>query len=267
MGQRQRLTVHPDCEHGGPAVGGQLQWEAGGEPVDGEPQDLVRSRLGPGTFQNPGQGHAGPDGVTDQGAAHLIRHAGECHRLLHEVHVQDFVVGEIVRLVDHAGDRELPVTRVDHGNGEGGVDPVEVRIRGEVRGEVFCWREPGLGGRRRGGGRLRAGGGSRDGGGRTGGCRGRRSRQHDAPACHLDGVVGEQGPTYTDERHRRHRHASRPFQEPAPVGVPDPGVVGGVGRGCAPSDRTGCEMQRTGCRTGCDGDDGPTPRWRCEGAA
>ena len=52
--------------------------------------------------------------------------------MLLEVHRQDLVEGQLVGVVDHAGEAELPIGRVDLRHGQGRIDPVEVVVGRQV---------------------------------------------------------------------------------------------------------------------------------------
>ena len=125
----QRLAVHPDRHHRRAPVEGLLGGEAHGEAVDGPADDLRSARLHPGPFEERREGHAAPHGVADQVAPHLVGDAADRDRLLDQVGPEEVVVAEGDGPVDHALDVEPPRRCVDPGDEEGGVDPVEVRVR------------------------------------------------------------------------------------------------------------------------------------------
>ena len=128
MDDGQRLAVHADGDQRGAAVEGDLQREAGGEPVDGDADDLLGTVLRPGLPQEVGQQHALPAGVADEVAADLVRHAGQGDDLLDHVAVQQVGEGQLDLVVDHPGDAQRPVVGRDLGHGQGRVDPVEVLV-------------------------------------------------------------------------------------------------------------------------------------------
>ncbi|MFN8017699.1 MAG: hypothetical protein U0P45_06215 [Acidimicrobiales bacterium] len=128
----QRVPVHGDGQQRISPVEGDLHREAGGEAVDRLADHLLGTGLHPGLPQQVVEADAGPPGVADQVATDLVGDALQGDRHLDQLPIQDVVVGELELPVDHASDLEPPGLGVHHGRGEGRVDPVEVRGRGDV---------------------------------------------------------------------------------------------------------------------------------------
>ena len=130
---RQRLAVHRHGDERGATVEADLGREPGGEAVDRAADDLRRAGLHAGPVEQRRQRHALPRGVADEVAADLVGHARQRDELLDVGHGDELVVGERVRLVDHALDEQRPRPDVDLRDAERGVDAVEVVVRRDVR--------------------------------------------------------------------------------------------------------------------------------------
>ena len=135
------------------------------------------------------QRHTGPDGIADQASADRVRHARQRDHMLLEVHRQDVVEGQLVGPVDHAGEAELPVGRIDLRHGQRCVDAVEAvvgrdvaRNAGDLVERVECGHLSTHRARRCGGGAGRRG--LLDGRSSSGGGRG-DAAQVDGGACGL----------------------------------------------------------------------------------
>ena len=74
--------------------------------------------------------------AADVGAADLVGHAGEGDVALDHRHGEQLGVGDLVRAVDLAVDGELPAVGGHAGDHQGGVDPVELRVRRAERGDA-----------------------------------------------------------------------------------------------------------------------------------
>ena len=136
MPGRQRFAVHADGQDGVATVIQQRGGKSGGPVVDRATDHLVGPVLHAGTLEQVHQRHAGPDGVADQVAADPIRYARQRHDVFLEIHRQDLVEGQLVGMVDHASEGELPIRRVDLGHGQRRVDPVELVVGRHVAGDA-----------------------------------------------------------------------------------------------------------------------------------
>lgn len=128
------FAVHADGNHGGASVQGDLGGKADGEAIDGATDDLGRAVLDAGAFEQGGEWDTEPDGVADEVIADLVGDAGEGDRLLDCGHLHQFVEIQFVGLVDPAFDAQGPVADIDARYDEGGVDSVELAVRGDQAG-------------------------------------------------------------------------------------------------------------------------------------
>ena len=90
------------------------------------------------------QPYAAPPGVADQRPADRVGHTVEGHPCLGDLPLHQVVVGQHDLAIDHPVDPQLPLVRVDGGRDQGGVDQVELLVRGAPRRDpVDAQRDPG----------------------------------------------------------------------------------------------------------------------------
>ena len=92
--------------------------------------------LDPRLAEQRGQQRALPAGVADVAAADALRDAGQGDVVLDHRHLQQLVERDRHRVVDHAVDAQLPGGGRDLRDGQGRVDPVELGVRREERGQA-----------------------------------------------------------------------------------------------------------------------------------
>ena len=109
--------------------------------------------------QEVGEGGADPPRVADVRPADLVRHARERDVAFDHRPSEELVVVERHLALDHPVEVERPSGRVDRGHEQRGVDPVEVRVRREERGDAGDVDADSVRERREGVGRFRDRGG------------------------------------------------------------------------------------------------------------
>src|SRR3954451_6235725 len=135
---RQRLAVHAEGEH----RVGRLERRAGRgadrHAVRGAADQLGGTGSDAVLPEEVAQRDPEPAGGTGEVAAHLVGHAGERDVALDEVAaVEQVLEREGARGVEHAGQRQPVLRRPQLGHGDRGVDPVEVPVGREQRGQAL----------------------------------------------------------------------------------------------------------------------------------
>ena len=110
--------------------------EVGKPAVERAPDDLHRAWLHSGHVEHIPQSSATPQGVPYQVPTHLIRDALDGDVLLMQRHRQQLRVGDGDRMVDHAGDSQLPAGGVESRGQQLRVDPVEVGVLYDERSDA-----------------------------------------------------------------------------------------------------------------------------------
>ena len=158
------------------------------------------------------------------------------------VHGEDLVECQRVGVVDHAGERQRPAVGVDLGHPQGGVDPVEGVVRGDVAGDA-------------GNGVERSGGDGPEERGRCG--RGVEPGEIDSLAGDLGRALGADPAGEPEAGHGDRAGTGRPAEEGAPGGTLLPRVFAERGEAGGPMHPGQEEDQGGDAEAG--GDEGHDP--------
>ena len=105
-------------------------------PSTDRPTSCVAPVLHAGEVEHVAQPDAGPLGVADESAADLVADAGDRHVLLEHRHRRRARPTSGRLAVDHAVDAQRPRRDVDRRGEQGGVDPIELVVRDDDRGQA-----------------------------------------------------------------------------------------------------------------------------------